>query len=40
MSEHTEPLFEIAPRVAADAPVRRHAPTHWRALLMLTRPPC
>jgi ABC-type glycerol-3-phosphate transport system permease component len=36
MSEHTEPLFEIAPRVAADAPVRRHAPTHWRALLMLT----
>lgn len=36
MSEHSEPLFEIAPRVAADAPVRRHAPTHWRALLLLT----
>ncbi len=32
----TEPLFEIAPRIAAGAPVRRHAPTHWRALLMLT----
>ena len=35
MSDQTGPLFEIAPRVAVGVPVRRHSPTHWRAILML-----
>ncbi len=35
MSDHAEPIFEIAPRDYISAPVRRRSPAHWRSALML-----
>lgn len=35
ISDHTGPIFEIAPREDLTAPVRRRAPAYWRAALLL-----
>lgn len=35
MTNRAEPIFEIAPREAISPPMRRHSPTHWRAVVLL-----
>ncbi|HEX3925397.1 MAG TPA: hypothetical protein VHY31_24165 [Streptosporangiaceae bacterium] len=35
MTNRAEPIFEIAPREAINPPMRRHSPTHWRAVVLL-----
>jgi alpha-glucoside transport system permease protein len=35
MTNHAEPIFEIAPREAISPPRRRRSPTHWRAAALL-----
>jgi alpha-glucoside transport system permease protein len=35
MTDHAEPIFEIAPREAISPPRRRRSPTHWRAAALL-----